>query len=517
MDSNAMKPTGHLQVRPDKNGRTRSYHAFWEDAAGKHAKCLGRAHVKDTGRKTPRGAVIWRAGDGPKPTPKHLTPREAEARLEQILKNAENTVETTCATNPLGTLRGSSEGWLAERRANKDLKRSTVEDYEEMFERLYRDHGAETPIIELTATRLESYFADFKAERVLPKAKAEKALAEGKDVRELDIERWVARPPGTEPIVVSTRGEAVRQAKAIGGTWKHSAPGTYTVRPPGAGRPRRVSWTTAQTLQAEGWTVSRRATRRWVIRTPAAPQTRNKYRDILAAIMDYAVRQGWLESHPLAAIGRTSLKHVRHRILRREDFYTREEVVRLRRHAPGMIEEALWLLGAHAGLRLPGEAQGLRRGAVDFEAGVIRVYDNWVRNAPDTTKTDDSIAIPMTPRLAHVLAQIMDRDYATEDNDHVLTRNGTEPVDAKAIRAAFKHASKAAGLKPIKMYNLRHSFGTGLAREGVDIRTIQALMRHARITTTEQYMAYAPQPDLANRLTRALDPLSTEESMRLAA
>jgi hypothetical protein len=50
-----------------------------------------------------------------------------------------------------------------------------------------------------------------------------------------------------------------------------------------------------------------------------------------------------------------------------------------------------------AGLRLPGEALGLRWGAVDFQMGVMRPYDNWVRNEMDTTKTSDSEAIPMTP------------------------------------------------------------------------------------------------------------------------
>jgi hypothetical protein len=74
------------------------------------------------------------------------------------------------------------------------------------------------------------------------------------------------------------------------------------------------------------------------------------------------------------------------------------------------------------------------------------------------------------------------------------------------MRSSFKAAAQAAGLKGIPMYNLRHSFGTGLARGGIDVRTISALMRHARITTTEQYMAYAPQADLAERLTRALSP-----------
>ncbi|MEA2358221.1 MAG: Phage integrase family [Solirubrobacteraceae bacterium] len=35
------------------------------------------------------------------------------------------------------------------------------------------------------------------------------------------------------------------------------------------------------------------------------------------------------------------------------------------------------------------------------------------------------------------------------------------------------------------MYDSRHSFVTALAREGVDVRTIQTLMRHKRLATTE--------------------------------
>jgi hypothetical protein len=31
-------------------------------------------------------------------------------------------------------------------------------------------------------------------------------------------------------------------------------------------------------------------------------------------------------------------------------------------------------------------------------------------------------------------------------------------------------------------------------------------MRHKRLTTTEQYMAYAPRPQLANQIAHALDP-----------
>jgi integrase len=249
-------------------------------------------------------------------------------------------------------------------------------------------------------------------------------------------------------------------------------------------------------------------------RDPAAAQTRNTYRDILGAVFDYAVRQRWLEANPLAEIKRSNRKGDRERILRRDDFYDPDEVDQLLQHAPGVLEEAFWLLGAHAGFRLPGEAQGLTRGAVDFQAGVIRVHDNWMRNARDTTKTSDSEAIPMTPRLTRALAAVMDRNSQTGNEDLVFAnelRDG--PVSERLIRAAFRLAQQKAGLKPIKMYNLRHSFGTTLARNRVDVRTIQALMRHDRLTTTEQYMAYRPQPELADQITRALDPHSLPENV----
>jgi hypothetical protein len=121
----------------------------------------------------------------------------------------------------------------------------------------------------------------------------------------------------------------------------------------------------------------------------------------------------------------------------------------------------------------------------------------------------------MTPRLARALARLKKRGYATADDDFVFVTElqPDRPVRDKPLREAFKLAREAAGLKPIKQYNLRHSFGTSLAAGRVDVRTIQALMRHARLTTTEQYMAYAPRPELANQIARALDPHSLPENV----
>ena len=509
-------PTGHTQVRPDKRGGGRSYYAFWYDQHGERGgRRLGPAHVRDSGRHTPRGATIWRAGNGPRPTPEHLTPKDADARLATILRELEAVAELPEADKEQATLAHALQGSIAERERDKGLKRSTLASYNAMTERMYRDLGADTPVRDFLDGRLRAYFADFKCYRVRSEKAAKKLRPEGKEVRRIEVERWTAQPPGSQAVEVPTKAEAVQLADELPGTWKHRRRGAYRVVPLNAQRPKSVTFAQAKALEAEGWVIARRKRKVWMLVQPASAQTRNEYRDVLSAAFDYAVREGWIDVNPLAEVKRSSKRQERERVLRRDDFYDRDELNRLLAHAPGVFEEAFWLCGAHAGLRLPGEALGMKWGAVDFEAGVIRPYDNWVLGELDTTKTDDSEAIPMTPRLARALAKLKQRGYATGDDDFVFAYElaPDRPAPDRPLREAFKLARQQAALKPIKMYNLRHSFGTRLAAKGVDVRTIQGLMRHTRLSTTEQYMAYAPRPELASQITQALDPESLPENV----
>jgi len=73
-------PFGTSPGQDHRDGRGRSYVAYWRDVDGhKFGRTLGPAHVRDTGRRTARGAIIWRAGGGPLPSPEHLTPRGCRA------------------------------------------------------------------------------------------------------------------------------------------------------------------------------------------------------------------------------------------------------------------------------------------------------------------------------------------------------------------------------------------------------------------------------------------------------
>jgi integrase len=504
----AVTPTGHLQVKP-RTGR-RSYYAYWTDADGLHGKRLGLAHVKDSGRRTKRNATIWRAGDGPKPSPDHLTPKEARAALDEILAAAPRVpAEVPTSHNLRDALEQSTE----QRIRDGLLKRSTIGNHDAINERLCRDLGGDTPVAKLSERALRRYFENLEAHRCVSAATAAKRAEQGARVRETATLCWTVQPASSVPVEVATKAEAVRVASDLGGRWKHTAPGVYRVTPPNAVRAKRVRRLEGLRLQQAGWIMRPRTTKRWVVVEAADPQTRNKYRDHLSAALDYAVREGWLPTNPVTGVSRASLRSVRVEILRREDFYVKAEVKLLLAQVVDPLERAFFELGFDHGLRLPGEGLGLHWGSVDFAAKVIRPYDNLVDGEVDEAKTLDPTAIPMSARTERDLRAIKRRGYLTGDGDPVFVDETGRLIPAKKLRRVFVAAARRAGLKLIPMYNCRHSFGTALARGGVDVRTIQALMRHTKISTTQKYMAYAPQEDLAARMASALEPPATVETL----
>ena len=120
-----------------------------------------------------------------------------------------------------------------------------------------------------------------------------------------------------------------------------------------------------------------------------------------------------------------------------------------------------------------------------------------------TPKSGKVRSVPMAADVAEALARLGQRDRDGRRRPRVRRRSPASHLDASALIAATSAALERAGLRPLRFHDLRHTFGTRGHRQrrhpprpGVD--------GHADIQTTMVYLHYAPRPDEADLIDRAL-------------
>lgn len=237
-----------------------------------------------------------------------------------------------------------------------------------------------------------------------------------------------------------------------------------------------------------------------------APKTVRNVIATLSALFNFAraPKRRWAEHNPCAGIELPVA-----RVAHEPRFLTLEEVDAMVAHVPaGMfqaIDRALLLTAALTGMR-KGELAALRWRDVDWPARRIRVRRNYTRGEFGTPKSALSFrAVPMADEVAGTLDRLCKQSRWQGDDDLVFAHPISGEVLAKSnISRRMRVALRDAGLdESHRFHDLRHTFATRLAAQGVPMRSLQEMMGHADYKTTLIYAAYAPAAHEAELIDRA--------------
>ncbi|HYJ21949.1 MAG TPA: site-specific integrase [Solirubrobacterales bacterium] len=229
-------------------------------------------------------------------------------------------------------------------------------------------------------------------------------------------------------------------------------------------------------------------------RKALAPKTRLNALKLLSEIFAFAKRQGWCRRNPCEQVQYPRVEPTTDiRFLTEVELVALLKAVNIEEEPLGHTDRAMFLTAALTGLR-QSELLGLEWRDVDFAAERIRVRRTNVRGHRGPPKSRyGSRSVPMAPQVAAALRRYLDRSRHRDRQDLVFGHPLTGKVlSYSAIDQRFKKALRAAKVREVRFEDLRHTFGTRLAAEGVPIRDIQEWMGHEDIRTTQIYAAYEP-------------------------
>jgi len=228
-----------------------------------------------------------------------------------------------------------------------------------------------------------------------------------------------------------------------------------------------------------------------------SPKTvRNVIGTLHKALRD-AVRLGLLPYNCASEV--TLPKYVRREV----QPWAEADVVAFLDHADANDEllAAAWWLALGGGLRR-GELCGLRWQDVDLVRSEITVRVTRLQDRSgvfvSTPKSRRSHrTVTLAPGAVDALARLRDVHDALRhqlpdmSHDWVLITGDGEPIRPATLTRHWQQAVRAAGLRPMRLHDARHTHGTVLADAGVPVHAISARLGHASVHTTTQFYVHA--------------------------
>lgn len=206
-------------------------------------------------------------------------------------------------------------------------------------------------------------------------------------------------------------------------------------------------------------------------------RTINRRLSALRSFFKFLTREGYLKTNPILSVA--SPKQEKHLPL----FLTEEEVVKLidsvipKDEADKMAlrDRAILETFYSTGMRIS-ELVGTNIEDVDFISGVVKVRGKGKKER----------IVPIGEPAISAIRKYLDK-RGINNQAVFLNKNKTRITDRGVRDIVGKYIRIASIRRGISPHTLRHSFATHLLNRGADLRSVQELLGHASLSTTQIY------------------------------
>ena len=213
-----------------------------------------------------------------------------------------------------------------------------------------------------------------------------------------------------------------------------------------------------------------------------APSSQSSIRAVVSLVLDWGVRQGYVGQNPFRQLdSKDRVGQKRRRGIRVLTTVELDALI----EAAGLEWRAVLFTIAHTGARAS-ESLGLGWADIDFEARRIRIDKQMTRTGSTLADVKTSASeryVPMSPALAEELKAHRKEQFArghAGKGDLVFTTSlGTSPGYWNLRTRGLKRAADKVGLEGVSLHGLRHTFGSHLVRQGIDVATVSRYLGHS--------------------------------------
>lgn len=225
--------------------------------------------------------------------------------------------------------------------------------------------------------------------------------------------------------------------------------------------------------------LERKDLREWIARMSRdglAPSSVSRAVSAARGFFRFLMLDGHIKRHPAEDL------HTPQRLSYLPRFLSEEEIEKLLGSPDvstdeGIRDRALLELTYATGLRVS-ELVGLQIGDVDIHAGLVACQG----------KGSKQRRIPVGKSAIHWLRQYLRvrKRLGGETKLQLFLHRG-RPLTRQTAWSLIKTHAAHAGISEVSPHTLRHSFATHLLQHGADSRSVQALLGHSDISTTQIY------------------------------